>query len=204
MLFTSILITLSLSLLLYIILYSQINKIKKEYVKKDLTEEMKDIITVFTEEADKSITILENLINEADKKAKELKRLSKKMPEKITGKSEDKNNLKNQSYKNINNNSEENSDNEDINSIKNNVNNLKNNIKVDNNGKQNLIDNIKELNDNHVNKIVSFSPDTSWEELAYRLFENGFNVEEISLKLKKSVAEINFALKYIKLKKRLK
>lgn len=192
MLFTSILITITISLLLYIILYSQINKIKKEYVKKDLTEEMKDIITAFTEEADKNITILENLVKQADDRIKKIKKYSVKSYDQ-NRKSIELNNDINEKILNEEagyQNNKKNNDKE----------NIKNNMDRNNNEKSKIIDNSKKIEDSEDLPKLNLG----WEEKAYRMYENGFNIEEISNKLQKSIAEINFALKYIKLKKRLK
>jgi len=54
----------------YIIINNQISKIKKEYIKSDLIDEMKDLISVFTEEINNNIIIMEELISEADKRIK--------------------------------------------------------------------------------------------------------------------------------------
>ena len=165
----------------------------------------------FTEEADKNITILEDLIKEADKKIKTLKKLKKELNsdkfiksdkiKKITD--DDKNNIKiNNGAKNIKDNinvveeikrdkNDKSIDSKYLNDIDKILPNIQNNVKT------NSIDN-KNINEDFDLKNLS------WEEKAFRMFENGFKPDEISIKLGKSIGEINFALKYIKLKKRLK
>ncbi len=63
------------------------------------------------------------------------------------------------------------------------------------------VGNLNTLESNNIAKKAIFE---NWQEQAYRLYTNGFNYEEIAEKLSKNVGEIQFAISYIDMKKRIK
>ncbi|MCX8058857.1 MAG: hypothetical protein N3A58_05540 [Spirochaetes bacterium] len=72
---TYVLIMIIFLLIFYLIIYNQINKIRKEYLKSDIIEEIRDITEAFSNKANEYIEILEDMIKNIELKEKELKNI---------------------------------------------------------------------------------------------------------------------------------
>jgi len=191
---TIIILSILICLVTYFILNEKINKIKKEYIKSDLISEMKEIITFFNQEADRNISLLEEKIKQIDNKIKKFERLNKSIIEK---KSKNQNTLEDS----------ENISTSEKKLIKERLNDL-NRINQDDfilqdSIRNSLDDDIDKKSINKNNKKIDKS-EKIWQEKAYGMFSNGFSYEEIANKLNKNIGEIQFAISYIDMKKRIK
>ncbi len=177
---TVIILTILICLVTFLILNEKINKIKKDYIKSDLVSEMNEIITYFNQEADRNISLLEEKIKQIDNKIKRLEKIKKSLEEKKL-----KNQNKQEATENIYAfNSDSGYD-----------------IELDSEKKNEIIKKNKDINKKQNRKNKNELND--WQEQAYGMFSNGFSIEQISLKLNKNIGEVQFAINYIEMKKRI-
>ncbi len=80
---TIILINIIFFIIIYIVLNNKINQIKKEYIKNSLLDEMRDLITIFSDEVHHNVTIMEDLISQAEEKIKKFENFDIKYNDKI-------------------------------------------------------------------------------------------------------------------------
>mgnify|MGYP001034678111 CR=1 FL=1 len=212
---TYVLLMIIFLLIFYLIIYNQINKIRKEYLKSDIIEEIREITEAFSNKANDYIVILEDLIKNAEKKKEELN-LIINYAEKINIVellSQKKENKKYKNFKDIKTENNEINNDYEINSnyiddqkdikdfnIKENLFNKEELNKDDLYNNKDLNNEYLKLNDNNFKETKNISLNQIENEVE-ALIKLGKSYEEIADLLKRPVSEIKLLYNIAKLKK---